>query len=166
MYVYVCMHHDQILNSKWAQSILAISADFTPMQTTVLSSSDSVTPRFHLIYNLSKTNMPITKIMYRSSCHFVSHTMEGELLYMQVVLASTVLAQITGATYLQRHNINLKMQKKGITLSIKLFADPGKNKQILRYNNSPPCVTANILIQDNFPKHNPHLPQKKQPLFF
>ena len=65
---------------------------------------------------------------------------------MQVVLASTVpggvlkfgfgrdvppataLAQITGATYLQHHNINLKMQKKGITLSIKLFADPGKTK--------------------------------------
>ena len=30
-----------------------------------LSSSNSVVPRFHLIYDLFDTNVPITKIVYR-----------------------------------------------------------------------------------------------------
>ena len=38
-------------------------------KTTAFSSSDSVTPRFHLIYDLFNTNVPITEIVFKGFTH-------------------------------------------------------------------------------------------------
>ena len=55
-----------------------ISAEFTPMKTTALSSSDRGMPHFHFINDLFNMNSPITEMVYSvaeksKSIHFTQY---------------------------------------------------------------------------------------------
>ena len=62
------------------------------MKTTALSSSDTVTPRFHFINDLFDMNAPITEMVYSITpnvtlrdlgiCHFITGTDVSEQLFI------------------------------------------------------------------------------------
>ena len=72
------MHYNQMLNSKWVWGIFVIIVQSSHQwKTTALSSSDSVTPCFRLIYDLFDMNAPIMEIVYLTCANLYTLSVSG-----------------------------------------------------------------------------------------